>query len=197
MSADTSREPPMNDDTKDDVNDDRIDDAAHAKRARTITARGPGRIRLRRTLVASATAGALVLGGLGIAHGVGRDGDRGARMIERVVERASDRLELDDAQGAALGALVTALAGIGETLRGDGARTEIESLVAGPTLDQGAALAMIESRADALRAAAPELVAAAAGFYDTLDEAQRAEVDELIDRAGRRGFGHRFGRGHD
>ena len=167
----------MNDAPNEDI-------APRSDAAGTAPARRP---RLRRLLVGGAAATALALGGLTVAYG---GGDRGARMVER----AGDRLELDDAQRASLDALVSVLTETGETLRGDVGRAELEALVAGPTFDQATALAMIESRADALRAAAPEIVSAAAGFYDGLDGSQRAEIDELLERAGRRGFGHRFGR---
>ena len=137
-------------------------------------------------LVALAAAGAVAAGGLALAD----RGERGDRS-ERIVERVGDRLELDDAQGEALRALIDTVGGLRETLRGDGVGDELRALVAGPTLDQAGALAMVESRADALRASAPDVVAAAAAFYDGLDESQRAEVDGLLERVGdgRRGRG--------
>ena len=151
---------------------------------------------LRRTVLALGVAGAVGLGTAAVAHGGGWGGGwgggrgGGGDRAERAVERVGERLELDDAQSDALRALVDEASGLGRALRGDGPREELAALVAGPTLDQAAALALLEARSDALRAAAPGLVAAAAAFHDGLDEAQRAEALELLERAGgRRGRG--------
>ena len=107
---------------------------------------------------------------------------------ERMIERAESRLELDDNQSAALRTLVDTLSGVRDTLRGEdgGAKAEIGALLASSTLDQGAALAMIESRADTLREQAPAVVAAAAGFLDGLDAEQRAELTGMLERRGGR-----------
>ena len=151
---------------------------------------GRRRAGLRRTVLALGVA--VGLGTAAVAHGGGRDGGwgGGGDRAERAVERVGERLELDDAQADALRALVDEASGLGRALRGDGPREELAALVAGPTLDQAAALALLEARSDALRAAAPGLVAAAAAFHDGLDEAQRAEALELLERAGgRRGRG--------
>lgn len=142
----------------------------------------PKRGRARRIAVGLAAAGALTAWGLAAAHG-----DGGRR-----VGHLADRLDLTDAQTDALGVLAGEMGDVRDALRGQELRTGLEALVAAPTLDQGAALALIEGRADALRAAAPELVAAAAVFHDGLDENQRGELGELLERTGR-GFGGRHG----
>ena len=159
---------------------DRDDDRGGPRPApRTPAATRPRRSRLRGAAVAAVAAGAVALGGLAVAD----RGDRGDRT-ERIVERASDRLDLDDAQRASLATLVGTVAGLRGELAGDGAGEALLALVAGPTLDQAGALALVESRADAVRAAAPALVASAAAFYDGLDERQRERVDGLIERVG-------------
>ena len=157
----------------------------HSRNDRAPSGTGRRRGRVARTVAALVAAGAVATGGAVLAHG-DRDGGR-------MVGHLSDRLELDDSQAQALGALVDEVSGLRGTLRGDGLRDELAALAAGPTLDQAGALALIESRSDALRAAAPGLVAAAAAFHDGLDERQRAEVAGMLERVGDRG--DRGGRG--
>ena len=128
---------------------------------------------------------------IGIAAGSGvalaERGDRGERMLERVAER----LELDDNQRAALETLSGEIRETRELMRGgDGdVREELQGLLVADTLDQGAALALIQARTAAMDAQAPELVAAAAVFLDGLDAEQKAEVTEFLDKRG--GRGHR------
>ena len=72
-------------------------------------------------------------------------------------------------------------------------RLKLTALISADTFDQGAALTMITDRAAALQANAPELVAAAALFFDGLSAEQKATLQEFGNKAGKRG---RFGRGH-
>lgn len=111
-----------------------------------------------------------------------RGGDRGERMIERV----SERLELDDNQRAALEGLATEMRETRELVRGDDGELHerFRTLVTADTLDQGAALALIEQRTAAVQAQAPELVAAAAVFLDGLSAEQKADVEQFLNRAG-------------
>jgi len=113
---------------------------------------------------------------------------RGGHGPERMVERVSDRLELDAGQSDALLGFVTEMQSIRTLMRGGELRDDGLALLQSDTLDQGAALTLLETRADALRAQAPDLVAAAAVFYDGLNAEQREEVRAFAER------GSRFGR---
>ena len=112
---------------------------------------------------------------------------RGADRAERVIERVSDRLELDDGQRASLDLLAVELRETRELVRGGGdLRTDVRDLVTADTFDQGRALALIETRTAALQARAPELVAAAATFLDGLTPEQKADVESFLDRVAER-----------
>ena len=143
-------------------------------------------------IIGGVTAIAVVLGASPFADRYqNRDGDRGARMIERV----SSKLELTDEQTAALTAFGAELRETRDLMRGgeDGnMRLKLTNLISTDTFDQGAALTMITDRAAALQANAPELVAAAALFFDGLSAEQKATLQEFGNKAGKRG---RFGRG--
>ena len=112
-----------------------------------------------------------------------RGGDRGERMIERV----SERLELDDNQRAALVTFAAEMRETRELVRGEGdaLRDRAQALLTADTLDQGAALALIEQRTAAVQSQAPELVAAAAVFLDGLTAEGKADIERFLDRKGR------------
>lgn len=112
---------------------------------------------------------------------------RGEDRAERMIERVSDRLELDDGQRASLDLLAAELRETRELVRGDtDPRAELRNLVAAETFDQAGALALIEARTAALQAQGPELVAAAATFLDGLSAEQKADVESFLDRAAER-----------
>ena len=138
----------------------------------------------RKLLVATVASATIVLASTSALAWRGGDGDRAERMIERV----SERLELDDNQQAALASLAAELKETRELMHGGdgGLRERISSLVTADTLDQGAALSLIQTRTAAMEAQAPELVAAAALFLDGLDAEQKADVERFLERRGAR-----------
>jgi Spy/CpxP family protein refolding chaperone len=68
-------------------------------------------------------------------------------------------------------------------------RAELQSLVAGTTCDRARAQALVEAKTAAISARSPELIAAAADFYDSLRPEQQAKVREMM--SSRRGWWHR------
>jgi Spy/CpxP family protein refolding chaperone len=147
--------------------------------------------RLTKILLIGVTASSLIVGASAFANR--GSGNHGARMMRHVTER----LELDTIQVEALDTLRMEVEETRQMMRGgDGdIRTQISSLISAETLDQGAALGMINERAAAFQANAPELVAAAAVFFDGLNADQKADVQQMLDRLkGRHGRG---GHNHD
>ena len=105
-----------------------------------------------------------------------------------MVEYASKKLDLNEAQKQRLSVLGDKLREQRTALMGKtDMRAEVQSLVAGATLDKAKAQALIEEKTVAIRSKSPELVAAAADFYDSLNPAQQQQVRDLMQR--RRGFG--------
>jgi periplasmic protein CpxP/Spy len=129
--------------------------------------------------------GASVLfGGLsacsGHRHGMG-DADSAARQ-SKMMDYAGIKLDLNDGQKQKLAVLADKLreqrtALIGKTTD---SRAEVQSLVAGATLDKARAQALIEEKTGALRSKSPEVIAAAADFFDNLNPAQQQQVRELM-----------------
>ncbi len=145
----------------------------------------------KRTLI-GLFGGALIAGSLagcaGQRHGWG-SGDS-AEFRARMVERVGSRLDLDAAQKQKLDVLAQKLQGQRVAMQGSGdPRAQFRALFAGGKLDQAGAARLVEEKTAAVRAGSPEVIAAAADFFDNLNPAQQQKVREFMER-GRR-WGHR------
>lgn len=134
--------------------------------------------------------GVLVLGSIVGCAGQRHGGDSDSvEFRARMVERVGSKLDLDAAQQQKLSALANALQAQREALRGGGdPRAQFKALFAGDKLDQAAATRLVEEKTTAVRAGSPEIIAAAADFFDHLRPAQQQKVREFMDR------GRRWGR---
>ena len=147
---------------------------------------------IKRTLF-GAFGASLLLGGMAACghhtHGSWQMSEAdSAKMRERVIERATKELNLDDAQKQRLGVLADKVREQRIALT-DGAanpRDEMRALVAGTKFDRERAQAFIEGKTAAVRTKSPDVVAAAADFYDSLRPEQQARVREFMDK--RRGW---------
>ena len=133
---------------------------------------------------------ALVAGSLtgcaGQRHGWGGDP---SEFRARMVERVGSKLDLDAAQKQKLTVLTEKLQAQRAALRGGGdPRAEFRSLFAGDKLDQVRARKLIDDKTAAILAGSPEVIAAAADFFDNLNPTQQQKVREFMER------GRRWGR---
>ena len=155
----------------------------------------PMRPWIKRTLIGLFGASILV-GGLS-ACGHHRGGmqqmseEDSAKMRTRLLERAGKELSLDDAQKARLVTLADKLGEQRKALmpQGSDPRAEMQALVAGTKFDREKATAFVDAKTGAVKAKSPEVIAAAADFYDSLKPEQQLKVREFM--AKRRGWGHR------
>ena len=136
----------------------------------------------RKLLIAGFSAALLVAGASALA--ARGDHDHSERMLGKV----SERLDLDEGQRAALGELHTEMQQMRDLMRGDrdGLMEQMQEMLALDSLDQSAALDMIEQRTEAVRTSAPELVNAAAVFLDGLSVEQKADIATFIEKRGAR-----------
>jgi protein CpxP len=138
----------------------------------------------------SVAGAALVAGSLaGCGHRHGWSGaseqDR-AEFRARMVERVSGKLELDASQKQKLTLLTEKIQSQRAALRGGGEpRAEFRSLFAGAKLDQERAKRLVEEKTAALQAGSPEVITAAADFFDSLNPGQQQKVRDFMER-GRR-----------
>ncbi|PZQ71093.1 MAG: hypothetical protein DI563_17805 [Variovorax paradoxus] len=137
--------------------------------------------------------GALVAGSIagcaGHRHGWGAADSTEFR--EKMVERVGSRLDLDATQKQKLDVLAQKLQAQRQAMRGTGdPRAQFKALFAGDRLDQAAAAKLVEEKTAAVRNGSPEVIAAAADFFDHLNPAQQQKVREFMDRGGRRWSRH-------
>lgn len=134
--------------------------------------------------------GALIVGSLAgcVAHRHGWGERDSAEFRERMVERVAGKLDLDKAQQLKLSTLAERLQAQRSAMRGGDPRAQVRALFAGDKLDQAAAARLVEEKTTALRAGSPEVIAAAADFFDSLRPEQQQKVRDFMER------GRRWGR---
>lgn len=144
---------------------------------------------IKRTLL-GLFGGALIIGSLGAcSHRTGWS-ERGGSSPEaraRMVEKVGSRLELDATQKVRLGVLADSLMAQRTALRGSSEpRAMLLGLVSGDKLDQGGAKKLIDEKTAAIQSGSPDVIAAAADFFDNLRPDQQQKVREFMERGGRR-----------
>lgn len=123
------------------------------------------------------------------AHRSGWGGDP-AEFRTRMVERVGSKLDLDAAQKHKLDVLAETLQAQRTAMRdaggAGGTRSQFLSLFAGARFDQAGAGKMIDEKVAALRSGSPDVIAAAADFFDNLNPAQQQKVRDFMGKGGRR-----------
>ena len=145
---------------------------------------------IKKTLLALA-GGALVVGSLGACshRGPGGWNESSPESRTRMVEKIGSRLDLDAAQKQKLSVLADKLQAQRTALRGTtDPRAAMQGLFAGSKLDQAGAKKLIDEKTAAIQAGSPEVIAAAADFFDNLRPEQQQKVREFMER------GRRWGR---
>jgi periplasmic protein CpxP/Spy len=109
------------------------------------------------------------------------------KLKTRVVDKAASKLDLDEAQKAKLGVLADKLREQRSALIASGGdpRAELAAIVAGASFDRARAKALVDAKTGAVQQRSPELIAAAADFYDSLKPEQQAKVREWMAARGR------------
>ena len=148
---------------------------------------------IRRTLYGA--LGATVLAGSLAGCAGHRDraheGD-GSAFRARMVERVGSKLDLDAAQKGKLEVLAQKLQAQRLAVRGaNDPRAQFRALFAADKLDQAGANRLLDEKMNAVRLGSPEVIAAAADFFDHLRPAQQQQVRDFMAREGR---GGRWGR---
>lgn len=152
---------------------------------------------IKRTLFGLMGAG-IALGGLtacGHRYGEGHNwssmsAEDQARLRSRVIERVSDKLDLNAEQKQRLGVLADKLQAQRAALAGQGGnpRDQLRALVAGDKFDRTRAQALVAEKTAAVTAQSPEVIAALGDFYDSLNPAQQQKVRDFMQR--RHGWRH-------
>jgi Spy/CpxP family protein refolding chaperone len=150
---------------------------------------------IKRTVL-GAFVGLVTLGGLAACghrpHGPMSD-EQVTAMRGKAVDRIAGKLDLSEAQKAKLGVLADELIAQRKAMRGSGEpKAELQSLIAGTTLDSGKAQAWLDQKTQAVQAGSPKVIAALGDFYDSLNAEQQAQVRQFMSE---RRHGGWWGRG--
>lgn len=142
---------------------------------------------IKRTLIAAVGVSVLLGGAAAFAHRHGgwhamSKGDI-TQAKTRMVDKVAERMTLDATQKAKLGVLADQLLAQRTALMAGGdPRTAMQALVAGPAFDRAGAQALLDAKADVVRAGAPAVIAAFGDFYDSLQPEQQTQLRELMNR---------------
>lgn len=142
---------------------------------------------------------AILVGGLSACSGGHHyrhgpmDAERIAEVRGKVLERVGSKLDLNAAQKQKLATLADKLQAQRAAFVGQAGdpRAEVQALVAGEKFDRARAQALLDEKLRAVQTGSPEVLAAMADFYDSLDPAQQQKVRELMNK--RRGWMSRHG----
>ncbi len=119
-------------------------------------------------------------------HGADHMAKRGDKMVKRVTKK----LNLNDGQQVLLQELQQSMQGKMQALHENRAESKQAFMeLFGAQFDQGQALGLMQEKADTVNQHAPELIAAFANFYDSLDTKQQAKMMKFMEKRG----GHRMG----
>ena len=152
---------------------------------------------IKRTLIGLFGASILVGGLTACGHRAhGFDANLSAEQVAqyraKVLDRVSSKLDLNADQKQRLGVLADKLHEQRAALIGKAKdpRAEVAALVAGDKFDRARAQALVTEKTTILQNKSPEVIAALADFYDSLNPAQQQKVRDFLAHSG-----HRFHRG--
>lgn len=132
----------------------------------------------------------VTLGGLVAVAGPGHHGKFGgmnAEKAERIVERVSSKLELNELQKQNLVSLKDTMLELKAKNKPQMDRKAfIQSLLAKPVLDETAILAKIQERTNMMNQVSPQVVTALANFTNSLSDEQRAKMSKMTEKFGKR-----------
>lgn len=144
---------------------------------------------IKRTLIGLFGAGIVFGGAAACSHRYHHDGwqvseEDAAKFRGKMIERAAKELALDEAQKQRLGALADAVQAQRKALVGEttNPRAELQALVAGPTFDRARAQSLVDAKTAAVQGKSPEVIAAAAAFYDGLNAEQQQKLRDFMTR---------------
>ena len=120
------------------------------------------------------------------AWGGPMNAQRAADFRVKMIEKVGNKLDLNDAQKQLLGTLSDTLQAQRKALMGSSTdpRADIQALVAGAQFDRSKAQALVEEKTAALHSQSPQVITAAANFFDALNPAQQQQVRDFMQHRG-------------
>lgn len=153
---------------------------------------------MKKSLIGLVGAAVLMFGAAGCSHQSGgrhMSDENRSEFRGKMIDRVASKLDLNEMQKQKLTVLAAKMQEQRSGLMGDrsaaGPREQAKAVIAGSTFDKTKAQALIDEKTSAVKGKSPEVIAAAADFFDALNPAQQQQVREFMNRG--RGWGR--GRG--
>lgn len=127
----------------------------------------------------------VTLGGIvayATADGCGKFSGMQNKGSEFILNRVSSRLSLSTEQQQKLASLQKTMMTEMQIQREKHPRNQIIELISEPKLNQQKALAIMEERSKKMVVSAPKIITAMADFTDSLNDEQRADLKQMINR---------------
>ena len=102
---------------------------------------------------------------------------------ERIVQKITEELELTETQQTRLSDVKNEFLDMRKTMRSnrEQTQTDIQAMLKQPTLDRNKANSIVNQHIETIHSRSPAIIDAIGNFYDSLDDAQRAELREFIE----------------
>ena len=131
-------------------------------------------------------AGLSACGDRHMGHGSGISPEQYAQKRDKMVDRVAGKLELTDDQKKRLSTLGDKMYQQRTAFMGTSKdpRTELKSLISGDKFDTDRAQALVTEKTTAVQGKSPEVIAAMADFYNSLNPAQQQKVRDFMEHRG-------------
>lgn len=129
-------------------------------------------------LISILAIGALVIGGCVHRYKTPE------KRAEHITQKITKKLDLNDEQIANLDLIKNEILAVRKELqtKREESRDTISDLLNAPKLDQDKAMTVVNEHVNGISSQAPRVIAALAGFWDSLDPEQQAKVREKMDK---------------
>jgi len=119
-------------------------------------------------------------------HARGWSDERITEVRGKVVDKISDKLELNEAQKQKLGVLADEMIASRRAFKGNTTepRADIKALIAGDKFDRAGAQALLNQKIEAAQGSGPKVLSAFGDFYDSLTPEQQKQVRDRLDKRG-------------
>lgn len=99
-------------------------------------------------------------------------------------ENSKKKLDLNDEQKVKLDAIKDEMLAVREEMKGkrEETRNTVNDLLSAPVFDQDMAVALVNGRVEDISAQSPRIIAALAGFWDSLNPEQQAKIREKLEK---------------
>jgi periplasmic protein CpxP/Spy len=142
---------------------------------------------IRKSLIGIIGASIIIFGTAGCSHHAGSrymSESGGTDFRTKMVDRVASKLDLNEMQKQKLTVLASKMQEQRSALMGStkDPRAEAKAVIAGATFDKAKAQALVDEKTLAIKGKSPEVIAAAADFFDTLNPAQQQQVRDFMNR---------------